>query len=418
MNAHRFDRLMLKTRTVGAEATKDGIRVMFEGPDGAKSEGLYDPIVAGRRPHAQRQEDRRGAGVIVGERGFIPVDVQMRTNVPHIFAIGDIVGQPMLAHKAVHEAHVAAEVAAGEKTAFDARVIPSVAYTDPEVLGRRHRRRSQGAGLKVKKGLFLDGLGPCHRQRPRRRVHQAAVRRGDAPHRRRRHRRHACRRHDRRGGAGHRDGRDAVDIGKTIHPHPTLGEYRSGGRGLRGRAPTFRRCEAVEAQRGAGALRDMPSARASRAERSVLLPTATVAGQRGRVVAGCPAGGLCRRSVGARDAQRRAEAVRRRLRARVQREVVLGVRVGAPRGVDLVLGVEQIQQAALADVELLAVGVARLSMASVLAQVDQLLGQLARVVVAIAATWRVSRQTRSRTSAARFSRFFCWFTRALSEPPL
>jgi dihydrolipoamide dehydrogenase len=126
------------------------------------------------------------AGVAVTDRGFIPVDIQMRTNVPHIFAIGDIVGQPMLAHKAVHEAHVAAEVAAGElgdahlsKAAFDARVIPSVAYTDPEVawVGLTEDQ-AKAQGIKVKKGLFpWSGLRSGDRQRSRRRLHQAAVRR-------------------------------------------------------------------------------------------------------------------------------------------------------------------------------------------------------------------------------------------------
>ena len=171
----------------------------------------------------------------VSERGFIPVDIQMRTNVPHIFAVGDIVGQPMLEHKAVHEAHVAAEVAAGEqlgdaklaKTAFDARVIPSVAYTDPEIawVGITEDE-AKARGVKVEEGpVPVDRLGPRDRQRPRRRLHQAAVRRG---------RRIAI-----VGGgivgthAGDMIGEialaiemgaDAVDIGKTIHPHPTLGE--------------------------------------------------------------------------------------------------------------------------------------------------------------------------------------------------
>jgi dihydrolipoamide dehydrogenase len=157
MNAHRFDKLMLKTRTVGAEATRDGIRVMFEGLDGAEERRPVRPGAAGRGPRAQRQAIAADkAGVAVGERGFIPVDVQMRTNVPHIFAIGDIVGQPMLAHKAVHEAHVAAEVAAGDtKAQFDARVIPSVAYTDPEVawVGLTEDE-AKAKGIKVKKGLF------------------------------------------------------------------------------------------------------------------------------------------------------------------------------------------------------------------------------------------------------------------------
>ncbi|MEI7464412.1 MAG: FAD-dependent oxidoreductase, partial [Burkholderiales bacterium] len=103
MNAHRFDKLMLKTKTVGAEATADGIKVQFEGLDGTKSEGVYDLVLqaVGRTPNG-RKIGADKAGVMVGDRGFISVDVQMRTNVPHIFAIGDIVGQPMLAHKAVH----------------------------------------------------------------------------------------------------------------------------------------------------------------------------------------------------------------------------------------------------------------------------------------------------------------------------
>ncbi|MEX8517317.1 MAG: FAD-dependent oxidoreductase, partial [Leptothrix sp. (in: b-proteobacteria)] len=114
MNAPRFDNIMLKTKTVGAEATPDGIKVQFEGTDGTKSEGLYDLVLqaVGRTPNGKKIGADK-AGVAVTDRGFIPVDVQLRTNVPHIFAIGDIVGQPMLAHKAVHEAHVAAEVIAG-----------------------------------------------------------------------------------------------------------------------------------------------------------------------------------------------------------------------------------------------------------------------------------------------------------------
>jgi dihydrolipoamide dehydrogenase len=157
VNAHRFDRLMLKTKTVGAEATADGIRVLFEDLDGTKSEGVYDLVLqaVGRTPNG-RKIGAENAGVSVTDRGFIPVDVQMRTNVPHIFAIGDIVGQPMLAHKAVHEAHVAAEVAAGDtKAQFDARVIPSVAYTDPEVawVGLTEDE-AKAKGIAVKKGLF------------------------------------------------------------------------------------------------------------------------------------------------------------------------------------------------------------------------------------------------------------------------
>ncbi len=157
MNARRFDKLMLKTKTVGATATAEGIQVQFEGLDGTKSEGVYDLVLqaVGRVPNGRKIAADK-AGVIVGERGFIPVDVQMRTNVPHIYAIGDIVGQPMLAHKAVHEGHVAAEVASGDsKAQFDARVIPSVAYTDPEVawVGLTEDE-AKAKGIAVKRGLF------------------------------------------------------------------------------------------------------------------------------------------------------------------------------------------------------------------------------------------------------------------------
>ncbi len=231
MNAHRFDRLMLKTKTVAAEATADGIRVQFEGLDGAKSEGVYDLVLqaVGRVPNGRRV-GAENAGVVVTDRGFIPVDVQMRTNVPHIFAIGDIVGQPMLAHKAVHEAHVAAEVAAGDtKAQFDARVIPSVAYTDPEVAWvglTEDEARAQG--IAVKKGLFPWTASGRAIANGRDEGFTKLL-------------------FDARPDGGHRIlgggivgthagdmigevalaiemGADEVDIGKTIHPHPTLGE--------------------------------------------------------------------------------------------------------------------------------------------------------------------------------------------------
>ncbi|MBK6471962.1 MAG: dihydrolipoyl dehydrogenase [Betaproteobacteria bacterium] len=233
MNAHRFDKLMLKTKTTGAEATKDGIRVMFEGLDGAKSEGVYDLVLqaVGRTPNGKKIGAEK-AGVVVGERGFIPVDVQMRTNVPHIHAIGDIVGQPMLAHKAVHEAHVAAEVAAGDdKARFDARVIPSVAYTDPEVawVGLTEDE-AKAKGIAVKKGLFpwtASGRAIANG----RDEGFTKLLFDDSPE---------AHGHGRILGGGivgtHAGdmigevalaiemGADAVDIGKTIHPHPTLGE--------------------------------------------------------------------------------------------------------------------------------------------------------------------------------------------------
>ena len=167
MNAKRFDNIMLKTKTVGAEATPEGIKVTFapaEEGGTAPEPQVYDLVLqaVGRTPNGKKIAAEK-AGVAVTDRGFINVDIQMRTNVPHIFAIGDIVGQPMLAHKAVHEAHVAAEVIAGElqgnkelaSAAFNARVIPSVAYTDPEVawVGLTEDQAKQ-QGIKVKKGLF------------------------------------------------------------------------------------------------------------------------------------------------------------------------------------------------------------------------------------------------------------------------
>jgi dihydrolipoamide dehydrogenase len=233
LNAHRFDKLMLKTKTVGAEATAAGIRVMFEGLDGAKSEGLYDLVLqaVGRTPNGRKIAADK-AGVLVTDRGFIPVDIRMRTNVPHIQAIGDIVGQPMLAHKAVHEAHVAAEVAAGDSTAqFDARVIPSVAYTDPEVawVGLTEDE-ARAKGIPVKKGLFpwtASGRAIANG----RDEGFTKLLFDDSPQ---------AHGHGRILGGGivgtHAGdmigevalaiemGADAVDIAKTIHPHPTLGE--------------------------------------------------------------------------------------------------------------------------------------------------------------------------------------------------
>ncbi len=129
----RYENIFLKTKVTGIEATESGLVASFEG-DKAPAQDTFDRVLVavGRSPNGKKIGAEH-AGVNVGERGFIDVDHQMRTNVPHIFAIGDIVGQPMLAHKATHEGKVAAEVCAGEKSAFDARVIPSVAYTDPEV---------------------------------------------------------------------------------------------------------------------------------------------------------------------------------------------------------------------------------------------------------------------------------------------
>ncbi|WP_271010240.1 dihydrolipoyl dehydrogenase [Paucibacter sp. B51] len=235
MNAKRFDNIMLKTKTVGAEATPDGIKVQFEGLDGVKSEGVYDFVLqaVGRTPNGKKIAADK-AGVAVTDRGFINVDVQMRTNVPHIFAIGDVVGQPMLAHKAVHEAHVAAEVAAGailgdahlSKSQFDARVIPSVAYTDPEVawVGLTEDQ-AKAQGIKVKKGLFPwtasgraiangrdEGFTKLLFDEETHRIVGGGIVGTHAG--------------DMIGeiALAIEMGADAVDIGKTIHPHPTLGE--------------------------------------------------------------------------------------------------------------------------------------------------------------------------------------------------
>jgi dihydrolipoamide dehydrogenase len=128
-----YEKILLRTKVTKVEAKKDALDVSYEGPEGTKTEAFDAILVSvGRRPNG-KGISAEAAGVAVDERGFIPVDRQMRTNVPHIFAIGDIVGQPMLAHKGTHEGKVAAEVASGHKSSFDAKVIPSVAYTDPEV---------------------------------------------------------------------------------------------------------------------------------------------------------------------------------------------------------------------------------------------------------------------------------------------
>lgn len=156
MNDHRFDHVMLDTRTTKAQAGDKGIEVHFEGKNAPDGPQIYDLVLqaAGRVPNgADLSADK--AGVIVNDKGFIPVDRQMRTNVDHIYAIGDIVGQPMLAHKATHEAHVAAEVIAGQKSFFDARVIPSVAYTDPEIawVGLTEEDAKK-EGVEISKGVF------------------------------------------------------------------------------------------------------------------------------------------------------------------------------------------------------------------------------------------------------------------------
>ena len=243
MNAKRFDNIMLKTKTVGARALPEGIEVTFESaePGGtAPAPQVYDLVLqaVGRSPNGKKIAADK-AGVFVTDRGFINVDIQMRTNVPHIFAIGDIVGQPMLAHKAVHEAHVAAEVIAGElqgnkelaAAAFNARVIPSVAYTDPEVawVGLTEDQ-AKTQGIKVKKGLFpWTASGRAIANGRDEGVTKLLF--DDSPE---------AHGHGKILGGGmvgtHAGdmigeialaiemGADAVDIGKTIHPHPTLGE--------------------------------------------------------------------------------------------------------------------------------------------------------------------------------------------------
>jgi dihydrolipoamide dehydrogenase len=227
MNEKRFDRVMLKTRTVSAEAKPDGIWVRFEGEAAPSEAQRYDAVLVavGRSPNGKRIGAEK-AGVSVDERGFIAVDSQMRTNVPHIFAIGDIAGQPMLAHKATHEGHVAAEAAAGQKSHFDARVIPSVAYTDPEVAWvglTEDEAKKRGVKLGVGKypwsalGRAIanardEGFTKLLFDEETHRIVGAGI-----------------------VGIGAGDliselalaiemGADATDIGKTIHPHPSLGE--------------------------------------------------------------------------------------------------------------------------------------------------------------------------------------------------
>ena len=223
MNARRFDNVMLGTKTTKVEASGQGLRVSFDG----KPAQTYDALLVsvGRVPNGNRIAADR-AGVEVDPRGFIPADSQMRTNVPHIYAIGDVARNPMLAHKAVHEGHVAAEAAAGQKSHFDARVIPSVAYTDPEVAWvglTEDEAQKTGAPIGVAKFPWSASGRAIANARDEgftkllfdaethRLVGGAIV------------------------GTGAGDliselalaiemGADATDIGKTIHPHPTTSE--------------------------------------------------------------------------------------------------------------------------------------------------------------------------------------------------
>jgi dihydrolipoamide dehydrogenase len=224
--AKRYDNIFLKTKVTGVEATPEGLRVSMEGAD-APATDTFDKVLVsvGRRPSG-RLIGAEAAGVVVDDRGFIPVDKQLRTNVGHIFAIGDVVGQPMLAHKAVHEGHVAAEATAGKPSYFDARVIPSVAYTDPEVawVGVTETE-AKAAGVKYGKGTFPwvasgralslgrgEGMTKLLFDENSERLIGAGM---VGPN------------------AGElvaeatlaiEMGADAADIGLTVHPHPTLSE--------------------------------------------------------------------------------------------------------------------------------------------------------------------------------------------------
>jgi dihydrolipoamide dehydrogenase len=222
----RYEAILLGTRVTAVDPGEGGLRVTFEGPNGV-STGEFDKVLVavGRAPNGARI-GAEAAGLTVDDRGFIPVDAAMRTGVPGIFAIGDVVGQPMLAHKATHEGKVAAEVAAGHKAAFDARAIPSVAYTDPEIawVGLTETE-AKAKGLTVRKGVFpwaasgrslslgrSEGLTKLLFDPESGRVVGAGI---VGP------------------GAGElvaevalaiEMGADAEDIALTIHPHPTLSE--------------------------------------------------------------------------------------------------------------------------------------------------------------------------------------------------
>ncbi|MCP2041549.1 dihydrolipoamide dehydrogenase [Neisseria sp. HSC-16F19] len=227
MNEYRFDNIMTNTKTVAVEAREDGIYVTFEGDKAPAEPQRYDLVLvaAGRAPNGKLCGAEK-AGVAVTERGFIEVDKQQRTNVPHIYAIGDVVGQPMLAHKAVHEGHVAAENCAGHKAYFDARVIPGVAYTDPEVawVGVTEEIAKRD-GIKITKSVFPWAASGRAIANGRDEGFTKLIFDADSgliigggivgTH------------------AGDMIGEiclaiemgcDAEDIGKTIHPHPTLGE--------------------------------------------------------------------------------------------------------------------------------------------------------------------------------------------------
>jgi dihydrolipoamide dehydrogenase len=223
--AKRYAQIMTGTKVTKIVPAADGLQVTFEGKTSATE--TYDQVLmsVGRTPNGKRLSAEK-AGITVDQRGFIPVDKQMRTNVPHIFAVGDIVGQPMLAHKANHEGRVAAEVAAGHKAAFDARVIPSVAYTDPEIawVGVTETE-AKANGIDYGKGQFPwaasgralglnrdDGLTKLLFDNTTHRVIGAGIvgpNAGDLIS---------------EVALAIEMGCDAADIALTIHPHPTLSE--------------------------------------------------------------------------------------------------------------------------------------------------------------------------------------------------
>ena len=216
-----------KTKTSKAEATPQGIKVWFEGEKAPGEPQTYDLVLVsvGRSPNGKRI-GAENAGIAVDERGFIATDSQMRTNVTHIFAIGDVAKQPMLAHKAVHEGHVAAEAAAGQKSHFDARVIPSVAYTDPEIAWvglTEDEAKKNGTKIGAAKFPWIasgraiangrdEGFTKLLFDAETHRVVGGAIVGTNAG--------------DLISEIAHaiEMGSDATDIGKTIHPHPTLSE--------------------------------------------------------------------------------------------------------------------------------------------------------------------------------------------------
>jgi dihydrolipoyl dehydrogenase len=226
----RYEKILTGTKVTRVEPLLEGLRVTFEG-DKAPEPQIYDRVLVavGRVPNG-KNIGADAAGVTVSDRGFIPVDKQMRTNVPHIFAIGDVASPPMLAHKAMHEAKVAAEVAAGQKSAFDARVIPSVAYTDPEIawVGLTETE-AKAKGIPVKKGSFPWVANGRSLSLGREEGFTKLLFDPET--------------HRLLGGgivgtnAGDlisevalaiETGSDAADIGLTIHPHPTLSETVAG----------------------------------------------------------------------------------------------------------------------------------------------------------------------------------------------